>query len=425
MIMLDYTIWFADDDPGGDYMWSFATDEAAERTVEQGGGAMFAPLVKDGITHAFTLLKKSHPVVSELVRQTDEIKIIGRNGKIDLLNALLDAPVFDNRTITEEFVLMANESGAGDYRISDPKEWAELTSQIKEYFNSYKKFRIVLSHDRGFYYLGTLTASVEPERYRMIIKITADVEPYKYERYSSVEPWIWDDFSFIDGIIRDYSEITMDENHSAKLDIPMRTGNVVPRFKIVGDYDPLVSAVIDLIEGENSFGALLLTAFRARQYSTQLTSDLSSVLSDIVDAYNALTTGTGYSLPVVDNLLDGDDDLASFVTQLEAEILAAGGTDGAVVGPTDKIVNTVYALTERLDTMTNEIKINAVQATTDDPNSTLVPVEWYGVAYPDDEDVGYTETGITLEGKRLSGQTVTVWFRGIGTVAMEMRGKAL
>lgn len=410
--MLDYTIWFADGNPGGDYMWSFATDEATERTVEQNGGAMFAPLVKNGITHAFTMLKKSHPVVSEPIRQTDEIKIVGRNGKIDLLNALLDAPVFDNRTITEEFVLMANETGTGDYRISDPLEWAELSSKIKEYFNGYnKKVRIVLSHDRGFYYLGTLTASVEPERYRMIIKITADVEPYKYERYSSVEPWIWDDFSFVDGIIREYSAITMDEYHRASVLVWMRNGDVVPQFRLYGNvYDVLIRNIVD--PAYTSMGNLV-TAKTADSYNLNLISTLSSQLSEIQTKYDAAVNSGGNATDISDRLLTGTDGISAAITSLSTAISAAGGTSEDSVPGNDDINNCVAELSELYDMLVNEVQNNAVQATVDNG------VNWFPASFPD-----YRENGIILNGYRTLAIR-TVGFRGLGAVSMLMRGAAL
>ena len=48
--------------------------------------------------------------------------------------------------------------------------------------------------------------------------MTAQVDPYKYETFSSVEPWLWDPFSFRFGVIRNYGRLTytgaLDAEHS-------------------------------------------------------------------------------------------------------------------------------------------------------------------------------------------------------------------
>ena len=58
------------------------------------------------------------------------------------------------------------------------------------------------------------------------VVITVDADPYKYERYSSLERWVWDTFCFEDGIIRDYKDLEV--NGSMTLLIPGRRKKVVP-----------------------------------------------------------------------------------------------------------------------------------------------------------------------------------------------------
>ena len=240
---LDYTIWFAPYRPATDTVvwmsaWSLATKTAKSREPLETSVEMYAPI--DGVNgYAFHLLKKQHPVVSEPVRKRDIVEIFGRDGDIDLYENLINKPIFERRTIEEQFMLLGQNAESGNYYVGDPHEWAGLISQLKNFFNSHTgQMRIVLSHDPGFYWEGRVTAAIdELEGYRAVITITADVEPYKYERYHSAEPWIWDDFSFIDGIIREYANIPIINDTVNGVDvgymsfaIPMRLRDCVPQF---------------------------------------------------------------------------------------------------------------------------------------------------------------------------------------------------
>ena len=58
--------------------------------------------------------------------------------------------------------------------------------------------------------------------------LTLEADPYKYERFSSLEPWVWDVFPFDGGIIRNYKDL--DVNGTMTLLIPGRRKKVVPVF---------------------------------------------------------------------------------------------------------------------------------------------------------------------------------------------------
>lgn len=216
-------------------MWSLATDEASART-DSNLPYMYAPLIKNGVQHSFSLLKKHCAVVSEPVRKRALIKIPGADGDIDLLENMLEKPIYERRKITETFMLMRYNAEHGIMFPSANAEWSAIISELKNFFNAYiGQIRIVLSEDKSYYYKGRISAAVvAPEAHRAFVKITADVEPYKYERYRSDQPWIWDDFSFVDGIIRDYSDIEISYaqgNDYMTFDIPVRNCDIQPLFR--------------------------------------------------------------------------------------------------------------------------------------------------------------------------------------------------
>lgn len=250
---LAYSVYFSDRNPG-DYMYTLATKKAKERVYASGQPEMYAPLVKNGEQRAFHLLKKSTSV-SEPVRKRDIVKIFGTDDEVDLLENLIGRAVYERRTITEEFVLLGQNAESGNIYPAEQNEWAGLISELKNYFNSFVgQQRIVLSEDPGFYWVGRIAASIsEMEKFRAVIKITAMVGPYKYERYSSVQNWYWDDFSFIDGIIREYGNIpiTHEEGQYMMLRVPMRTLDVTPDFlREVGSSDEADDVQVS-IDGEN------------------------------------------------------------------------------------------------------------------------------------------------------------------------------
>ena len=65
------------------------------------------------------------------------------------------------------------------------------------------------------------------------IVIKATVEPYKNERFSSLEAWEWDTFNFETGIIRDYADIVVDGSYNLAIEGTRK--QVVPTFITTGE----------------------------------------------------------------------------------------------------------------------------------------------------------------------------------------------
>ena len=104
--------------------------------------------------------------------------------------------------------------------------WAFHSSNIKNLFHG-QEVQLILGSDKGFYYTGT--ALVETSKENNVFcdyLVTLEADPYKYERFSSLEPWVWDVFSFPGGIIRNYKDLEV--NGSMTLLIPGRRKKVVP-----------------------------------------------------------------------------------------------------------------------------------------------------------------------------------------------------
>lgn len=142
------------------------------------------------------------------------VDIPGMNGKIDLTEA--NGPVcYKNRIVTLTFSLD-----------TDYVEWHILSSQIARELHGKQK-KCILPDDPNFYYFGRFQLETSKDNDVVTdITITGDVEPFKLERQSSLEPWLWDPFSFVNGVIRNYGNITI--NGTGSINIVGMDKPVVP-----------------------------------------------------------------------------------------------------------------------------------------------------------------------------------------------------
>lgn len=253
---MHWTLFALDSDPANDYMYTFPDERARARSEDlPGAPEMFAPLIRDGIEHAFHLIPDTGPEVKDSDRKKDEVEILLRHGKTDLLPGICDKPVFTDGRYEQRFLLCSDLTCRSDRIIPARIEaWEAYLSQIKTYLDTaMEKMRIVTDTDPAFFRRGNIHANVtDLGDFRAIITISGEVEPFKYERYDSTEPWIWNDFSFIDGIIREYGDITVahdaGKNYMTFL-APTRGEDIVPAFKRVtaGDADADVKVSVDKV----------------------------------------------------------------------------------------------------------------------------------------------------------------------------------
>lgn len=259
--MLHWTLFALEGDPSGDYMYTYPNALAADRNGADTAGApeMLAPLIKDGIERAFRLTALTGPLFDNGERKTDETELLLSHGKIDLLPGVTDRPLYKQAKYEQKFLLCGRDGDADRVTPEDVEAWGACISQVKNYLNAAMgDMRIVTDTDRGFFRRGRFRANVtELKNNRAIITITGMLDPFKYERCHSAEPWVWADFSFVDGIIREYGEITVthEPGEYMTLQIPMRGGDVTPEFKRVdaGDDDNDVQVCAADPDGGNNW----------------------------------------------------------------------------------------------------------------------------------------------------------------------------
>lgn len=152
------------------------------------------------------LVPESRPLFLPPDTKTKFVDIPGADGHLDLTEALTGEPLYETRTGDITFYVM-----------NGYQPWDELYSTIMNYLHG-QKMQAFLEDDPGFYYEGRFYVNewASEKDYSKIV-ISYNVNPYKIDRYSSKDPWLWDPFNFRTGIIRDYSNVRIDGTNNITL----------------------------------------------------------------------------------------------------------------------------------------------------------------------------------------------------------------
>lgn len=127
----------------------------------------------------------------------EEVEVAGRDGSIDLTDAVADTVKYKNRSLSFTFT-----------KIGDPEDFTLVLETISNYLHG-QKMMVILDDDPSFYYFGRCKVNkFKTNKRTSTIQIDVDAEPYKTEINSTGEKWLWDTFSFRTGVIHK-SEITV------------------------------------------------------------------------------------------------------------------------------------------------------------------------------------------------------------------------
>lgn len=157
-------------------------------------------------------------------------EVPGRNGILDCSEALTGRVTYKQRTLQFDFVMRETA-----------RHWPNRYSKIMNALHG-QRMRIICDDDPYFYYEGRVNVDpVKSSKYLGKITITADVDPYKYERFSSVEPWLWDPFNFEFGVIREYGRLKADGSLDTDNSIAVNgTGTQGTTLTVIGSPLPVV-----------------------------------------------------------------------------------------------------------------------------------------------------------------------------------------
>lgn len=90
-----------------------------------------------------------------------------------------------------------------DAKLTQAGEAYTKFSKLGEYLFSKPKYEITFEWDKNFFWLGRCTNVDIKRTYDKYVEyeIQFEVEPYKYDIQVAGEPWLWNPFSFLNGII--------------------------------------------------------------------------------------------------------------------------------------------------------------------------------------------------------------------------------
>ena len=152
--------------------------------------------------------------------KTELVDIPYMDGMLDLTEALSPKIKYKNRTLELTFSTVRRRSFLADL------------SKLAKYLHG-KKLRVILSEDPGYYYMGRCT--INPFKSNKGIGelvVNVDADPYKMETAGIAgEEWLWDPFSFVDGIIRTNRFVI---NGTRTVSVINQTMNVSPTFVVTG-----------------------------------------------------------------------------------------------------------------------------------------------------------------------------------------------
>lgn len=165
----------------------------------------------------FGLIRASRPHISPFVVKTITVDNPGTNGVIDLTEVLTEYPTYKNRTITEKYILRGK-----------PKYWDLKLSALGKVLDG-SVAQLHLDTDPAYYWQGrSVVSAIEKKDTYVLVTITTDADPFKYERFTSQGYWLWDPFNFETGIIREYQDLRVEG--SLTLTIIGTKMPVVPEF---------------------------------------------------------------------------------------------------------------------------------------------------------------------------------------------------
>lgn len=131
--------------------------------------------------------------------QTMFIEVPGMDGSLDATQSLDGTVHYEDREYSQKFVDL---NGRG--------LWHKRYSKVQNFIHG-KQLKMILDDDPDWYYIGRFSVEEPgPKSYRNVLEISAVLRPYKYAINSTLEDWLWDPFSFEEGVIREYKDIFVD-----------------------------------------------------------------------------------------------------------------------------------------------------------------------------------------------------------------------
>lgn len=219
----------------------------------------------------------TQPVFAMPPVKTHIIDLPGGNGVIDLTEAVSGYPAYGNRAGTFEFVVPGTQG-----------QWQARISQIAGLLHG-QHVRIELDDDPGWYREGRLSLNVgacQPQYGTVVIDYS--VGPYKWAERLTTEPWLWDPFSFVDGVIG--NGYYMDQNPTYSFTQP------VTQYYVMMDYWRELMGYRRMLPTFTAQDEDVIVSYKPHGDDSGIYSVLTTIAAGTSDTVEGLTMEDGYWL---------------------------------------------------------------------------------------------------------------------------------
>lgn len=123
---------------------------------------------------------------------TKYVDVPGRKNSLDATESLFGSVTYKNRKIKLSFTGQSKTH----------QEWISTVSRIANKIHG-QLCKVVLDADPSAFWMGRATVAAEKKYWPIdSLTITIDAEPFKYWTEAPDDEWLWDPFSFRDGVIQ-------------------------------------------------------------------------------------------------------------------------------------------------------------------------------------------------------------------------------
>lgn len=206
----------------------------------------------------WNLILKERPKISPPKPKTEYVDLPGTDGSLDLTESLTGEVVYEPRDISLSF-----------HVVDKREDWPGVYSDILDFLHG-RMVKMFMDDDPDYYYVGRISVddwTSSPNRSELTMSAVA--EPYKMERFSSLQDWEWDPFNFEIGVIREYSELEVDE--SLTITITGSRKPVIPEFTVNSSDGSGMTLVYSGTEYQLSDGTNHVVNIRIKEGSYEFT----------------------------------------------------------------------------------------------------------------------------------------------------------
>ena len=152
------------------------------------------------------LIPASRPVIAAPKERTNYVTVPGMDGAWDFSQTVAGRPVYDDREGILEF-----------YVDNYHWDWNTAYTTILNALGG-RRMIVILDDDASHFYRGACWVDQwKSSKGNSTIVIKYRLQPFKKERFSSLEPWEWDPFNFDMDVIREYGPTAVSGSYAFEL----------------------------------------------------------------------------------------------------------------------------------------------------------------------------------------------------------------